>query len=384
MKKRVVVAGSGGIGSAVALMLREIGDLDVDVILGDAIPENAAKAASFVADGSERPGAVEPLLIPTTGTTPELERALASADLILDCLPGSQAPRVAGWALQHGLHYANLTEYVAETNKIMEMAKGAPKGFALQCGLAPGFVNVLGNALFQAFCERNGVSEIDSLKMRVGALPRNAEAPHFYGFTWSPIGVATEYVKPALVVRDGVQTTVPSLEEIETLTIDGVPFEEATTSGGAADMADALSGRVQQLDYKTLRYPGHWKWVRRQLDAIGHVPDRITQLQDRMGSAIPSCNDDMVVIYAAVEGRDHRGERRRMDEAYRVSPTRIAGKRLKAIQSTTAAGLAECAAMLLTGDVKGPLLQSQIDPMPYLRGRYVTLAYGAPLSAMET
>ena len=380
MRKRVLVAGSGGIGRAVALMLRELGELDVDVILADAIAEQAESAAAFVSDGATAGGSVEPLVLPWEGTTPALEKALDSADIILDCLPGGQAPRVAGWALKHGLHYANLTEYVAETNQILEMSQNAETGFALQCGLAPGFVNVLGMAAYSAFCERHGVERIDSLKMRVGAVTRNAESPHFYGFTWSPIGVATEYVKPAIVVRDWKTTTVPSLEEVQTLRIDGIAYEEATTSGGAADLPDALAGKVRHLDYKTLRYPGHWSWVKRQLDAIGDVPDVIRQLQERMQSAVPSVRDDLVVIYAAAEGRDRSGARHRIDEAYRVTPMHVNGKYLRAIQSTTAAGLAECARMLLTGNIRGPLLQSEISPSDYLRGPYVSAAYQEPLS----
>lgn len=379
MKKRIVIAGAGGIGRAVGLLLREIGEIDVDLVLGDAFDDQLETAAGFIADGNAGKGAVETVKIPRDGTTPELDAALADADLVLDCLPGGQAPRVARWALDHGAHYANLTEYVAQTNQILEMSRGAETGFALQCGLAPGMVNVLGNSLYQKFATRYDVEQIDILKMRVGALTRNAEAPHFYGFTWSPIGVATEYVKDAVVVRDWNQTNVDSLEEIQTLLIDGVPYEEATTSGGAADMPDALAGKARHLDYKTLRYPGHWAWVRKQLEAIGDVPDRVQQLQDRMLSAIPQMEDDVVVIYAAAEGRTPSG-RRRLDAAYTVYPETFGGRRLRAIQSTTAAGLAECAYVLLQGKHKGPLLQSQLDTEAYLSGPFVSAVYKQPLS----
>lgn len=379
MKKRIVIAGAGGIGRAVGLLLREIGDIDVDLVLGDAFAGQLDSAASFIADDSDASGAVDTVLIPRDGTSRELDAALAGADLILDCLPGGQAPRVAGWALDNNAHYANLTEYVAETNKIMAMTRDASTGFALQCGLAPGMVNVLGNSLYQQFAARYEVEQIDILKMRVGALTRNAEAPHFYGFTWSPIGVATEYVKDAVVVRDWGQTNVDSLEEIQTLLIDGVPYEEATTSGGAADMPTALAGKARHLDYKTLRYPGHWEWVRKQLVAIGEVPDRVQQLQDRMLSAIPQMEDDVVVIYAAAEGRTPSG-RRRLDAAYKVFPEVFGGRRLRAIQSTTAAGLAECAYVLLQGKHAGPLLQSQLDTEAYLSGPFVSAVYKQPLS----
>ena len=123
MSKRVFIAGSGGIGRAVGLLLRELGDLDVNLIMGDATDEQAASAARFITEGSSASGSVDTIGMPLTGTTDALEQALAASDLVLDCLPGSQAPRVASWALKHGLHYANLTEYVAETNQIMETSQ---------------------------------------------------------------------------------------------------------------------------------------------------------------------------------------------------------------------------------------------------------------------
>jgi len=380
LNKRVLVAGSGGIGRAVGLLLRELGELDVDLVLGDADPKQAETAAQFV-NGGDGGGEIDTMDIPFEGMTDDLEDALNASDIVLDCLPGGQAPRVATWAMRYGLHYVNLTEYVAETAQILKMAKEADTGFALQAGLAPGFINVLGNRLYQQFREAYGVDKIDVMKMRVGALTRNAEAPHFYGFTWSPIGVATEYVKPAEVVRDYKKIDVPSLEQIETLLIDGVAYEEATTSGGAADMPEALAGLARNLDYKTLRWPGHWSWVKEQIADIGDVPHRIGILEARMLSRIPRMEDDLVVIYAAVEGEGADGCRHRIDRAYKVYPGVFGGQTLKAIQSTTAAGMAECAHLLLTTGVKGPLLQSQLDPVAYLNGPYVGEVYGQALSS---
>ena len=380
MSKRVFIAGSGGIGRAVGLLLRELGELQVDLILGDAYMEQAESAVAFIQQDSQAPGSVTAIKIPLQGMTAELTASLSGCDLILDCLPGGQAPRVAGWALEHGLHYANLTEYVAETKQIMEMAKNATTGFALQCGLAPGMINVLTIGLFDDFCERYGVDKVDVIKMRVGALTQNAEAPHFYGFTWSPIGVATEYVKQAEVVRDYKTVLVDSLEQVETLLIDGLAYEEATTSGGAADLPEALAGRVRNLDYKTLRYPGHWAWVKGELAQFGEDPERINKLQDLMQSTIPEMEDDVVVVYASVEGKGSKGRRHRLDAAYMVLPEHFGGQRLRAIQSTTAAGLAECARLLLTDEYKGTLLQSELDPELFLNGPYVGAVYGVPNS----
>src|SRR5260370_26323368 len=123
-------------------------------------------------------------------------------------------------------------------------------------------MDVVGSGLFQRFCRQHQVTTAAAVQMRVGALTTTARPPHYYGFTWSSIGVATEYVEPATVIRDGKRTTRPSLSDRETILIHRVLYEEALTSGGAADLPQVLAGRVDRLDYQTLRYPGHYPWVR--------------------------------------------------------------------------------------------------------------------------
>src|SRR6185295_18164075 len=122
-------------------------------------------------------------------------------------------------------HYANLTEHVRETDEVSEIARGAQQGFLLQTGLAPGYIDVLANGLYQQFCQDHGVNVVDNVAMRVGALTTTVHPPHYYGFTWSSIGVATEYVEPATVLRDFKKTTRPSLSDVRTLLIDGIAYE---------------------------------------------------------------------------------------------------------------------------------------------------------------
>lgn len=374
-KRQVVIAGAGGMGSAVGLLLRELGDFEVDLFLGDADAERAATAAAWIREGSTKPGEVQAFHLPADGTNGEFNEALSRGEILLDCLPGKEAPRMARLARQHDLHYANLTEHVEETEQIQQIAQGAARGFLLQTGLAPGYVNVLGHGLFQRFCQENGTDRADHIEMRVGALTTTARPPHFYGFTWSPSGVATEYVKPATVLRDHRRTTRPSLSERATVVIDGVTYEEDLTSGGAADLPAALAGKVRDLDYKTLRYPGHYAWVEQVLAAAPAGEDRIAYLQDRMEATVPFMEDDLVVIYAGVEGTGADGVLRRLEKSLLIRPSRVGARTLKAIQSTTTAGLAESARFLLTAEPQGICLQSQIDPVQFMAGPFVAKVY---------
>jgi saccharopine dehydrogenase-like NADP-dependent oxidoreductase len=377
---RIVIAGAGGMGQATGLLLRELGDFDVDLYLGDADADKAREAAEWICHDSMQTGDVEPFHLPAGGTNPEFDKVLRDADLLLDCLPGEQATRMARLAREHRLHYANLTEYVQATDEISELARGAEQGFLLQTGLAPGYVNVLGNGLFQRFRREHGVDGVDILEMRVGALTRTTRPPHHYGFTWNPRGVATEYVEPAVVIRDFKKTTRPSLSDRRVVLIDGNLYEEALTSGGAADLPGSFEGKVRNLDYKTFRSPGHYEWVLgllQELRSAGVPENELSErLLQRMLDVVPFVEDDLVIIYAAVEGRDDRGQLHRMESSRVIRPRKVGGHSLKAIQTTTSAGLAESARLLLRDRPRGVYLQSQIDPERFMDGPFVSTIYG--------
>jgi saccharopine dehydrogenase-like NADP-dependent oxidoreductase len=375
-RHKIVIAGAGGMGSATGLLLKELGDFEVDLFLGDSREDRAQAAARWIQEGSERPGTVAAFHLPPDGTAPEVDALLNGADILLDCLPGEQAPRMARFARQHGLHYSNLTEHVRETAEVTEIAEGAEQGYILQTGLAPGFVNVLANALYQAFCREHGAGTVDRIAMRVGALTPVVQAPAFYSFTWSTIGVATEYVEPATVIRNFQRTEVPSLSDRKPIVVNGVLYEEDFTSGGAADLPVALEGNVQSLDYKTLRHPGHYAWVEKVLAEAPEGVDPAHYLHELMQRSIPFADEDLVVIYASVERRGEDGFVRRMESSRVIQPCQVGRHHLKAIQSTTSAGLAESARLLLTQGYRGICLQSQIDPHMFMSGPFVSKIYG--------
>jgi saccharopine dehydrogenase-like NADP-dependent oxidoreductase len=378
MKKhfKIIIAGAGGIAEAASLILMEWSDVTPTLFIGDRDHLKAKKVATWIEAGTTKPCSVEPFLLEEEGLTQEMVAILRKGDIILDCLPGSQAPRIAEFAKDFELHYANLTEYVAETEKIKALAKDVTTGFILQTGLAPGYINLLANGLFQQFCADFKVDSITTLELKVGALGKHAVAPHYYGFTWSPVGVATEYLKDTIVLRDYVKTTVPSLSERATIIIDGRTYEEDLTSGGAADLPDALSGRVRSLDYKTLRFSGHYAWVEKQLAEMKRSENPIAALQKKMQAVIPHIEEDHIVLYAAVEGKDIEGVLRRREVSKRIFPQKVGNHQLRAIQTTTAAPLVQAAQLLLENPNKGVLLQSQINSDKFLNGNYVVRVYG--------
>ena len=218
---KIFIAGAGGIGRAAALLILHAQGWDCEVILGDVSEDQLEDAAQWVKLGVGGKARLGTFLMPADSDPDAFERALSDAHVLLDCLPGAMAPAMARLCLHYGLHYVNLTEYVKETREIIEMASDAETGFILQTGLAPGYVNNLGIQLVETFMANYGVEKLERLSMRVGALTQYSESPHYYGFTWSTIGVATEYVRDSEAVRDHQIVRLPPLSEPETIIIHG-------------------------------------------------------------------------------------------------------------------------------------------------------------------
>ena len=112
------------------------------------------------------------------------------------------------------------------------------------------------------------------------------------------------------------------------------------------------------------------------LSVLPEGKDRVKQLQDTMQTFVPMIEEDQVIIYASVQGKDKNGVLRAMEGSYRILPMKVGTKTLRAIQSSTAAPLAECARMLATGKWKGVVFQSELDPKSFMNGPFVSMVYG--------
>ncbi|NOT37332.1 MAG: saccharopine dehydrogenase [Saprospiraceae bacterium] len=373
--QKFIIAGAGGIGKAVGLILTDRPGIAVEIFIGDIDKNLAEEVAKWISDGCSSVCSVEAFEIHPSQITNEMDYVFKSGDIILDCLPGTEAPRMAKVAIDYNMHYVNLTEYVKETDEIIELAKNAKTGFVLQSGLAPGYINVVAHKLYKDFVKKFKIEKVDNIKMRVGALTSNVAPPSYYAFTWSPIGVATEYVKDANIIKDGKLCKVPALTETEDRIIQGIRYEEDFTSGGAADLPEFFQGKTQNLDYKTIRYPGHYNWIRTQIAENKNEIDPVHALLHQMLKKVPHIDDDLIVMYASVSGVDANGELKQLEHSQVVHPKTIGAHKLKAIQITTAAPMLESARMLLQGNYQGVVLQSQIDPEKFMHGPFIQMVY---------
>ncbi len=270
-----------------------------------------------------------------------LANALDGADAVLSCLPFDLNLAVASAAHRAGIHYFDLTEDVPTTAAIIEMSQTAKAVMAPQCGLAPGFAGIVGASLIAAF------DNCRSLKMRVGALPQHPTGLLGYAFNWSPAGVVNEYLNDCEVIEDGVRKWISPMEWLETIYVEGVKLEAFTTSGGLGTMCDTYLGQVANIDYKTMRYPGHAELMnfffhellmREQREQAGNI----------LTHAKPPVDDDVVYVHVSAEGESEgRLQRHEFVRAYR--PREIAGETRTAISWTTSASVVAIIEMVSAG-----------------------------------
>ncbi|MBO1111404.1 saccharopine dehydrogenase family protein [Bordetella petrii] len=313
----VAVLGAGKIGFAIALLLQRTGDYAVCVADQDAARLDAAAALGC-----------QTLHINGDAA---LQDAVAGRYAVLNALPFHRAVAVAGLCARHGVHYFDLTEDVASTHAIAALAREARAVLMPQCGLAPGFIGIVGNDLARRF------DTLLDLRMRVGALPRYPTNALRYNLTWSTEGLINEYCNPCEAIVDGRPASVPPLEGYETFTLDGVEYEAFNTSGGLGTLPQTLAGRARNVDYKSVRYPGHCAIMKLLLNDL-RLRERRELLQDILENAIPATGQDVIVILATASGY-RRGQL--LQEAYsaHIYGDVVDGHALSAIQRSTAAGI---------------------------------------------
>jgi saccharopine dehydrogenase-like NADP-dependent oxidoreductase len=236
----------------------------------------------------------------------------------------------------------------------MELAKTADSVMAPQCGLAPGYIGIVGANLTREF------ETLRDIELRVGALPRFPNGLLAYSFNWSSFGVINEYLNDAEVIHNGVKKNVPSLEGFEYINIEGQEFEAFITSGGLGTMCDTFEGKVDTLNYKTIRYPGHGKLMRFLMYELIMKND-IENLERILSNAKPPVDDDVVYVYAVVEGWK-KGKIARTEYYRAFYPIEIDGIRWRAISWTTAGAIVAVIEMVANKTLpqKGFIKQEEI------------------------
>jgi len=321
---RIAVLGLGGVGELAARLLTDSGFTvtGVDVSEPDAtLPFKVATASAT------EPAALEPIL--------------KRQDAVLSCLPYHLNKEVARLACRLGIFYFDLTEDVPTKELILELSAESKRLMAPQCGLAPGFVGIVGAHLAEQF------EQVRAIKLRVGALPQHPTGLLAYSFNWSPEGVVNEYLNDCEVIEDGEHKWVSPMEWVETVHVNGVRLEAFTTSGGLGTMCDTYAGEVENLDYKTMRYPGHASLMNFFFHELLMRDDRA--LAGRiLTNAKPPVDEDVVHIHVSAEGMQ-QGRLNRREFVRSYFPIEMDGRMWRAIAWTTASSVCAVIEMVAVG-----------------------------------
>ncbi len=295
-----------------------------------------------------------------------LRQCLEGKDLVISALSYRFNLQVAQAALETGVSYFDLTEDVATTRAIREIAERAAKGqiFMPQCGLAPGFISIVAHHLAQSF------DKLDRVQMRVGALPQFPTGQLKYNLTWSTDGLINEYCNPCEAIHEGKRIEVLPLEGLEHFSLDGVRYEAFNTSGGLGTLCETWQGKIRELNYKTVRYQGHRQMMHCLVNELRLSEDRET-LKQILENAVPITFQDVVVTFCAVSGWRH-GDLVQISDARKIYASSIGGEPWSAIQITTAAGICTVLDLFVAGQLpqRGFVRQEEVDLDAFLNNRF--------------
>jgi lysine 6-dehydrogenase len=314
-----------------------------------------------------------PRLIPTTLDVRDREAVLAvmrESDAVMSAIPYYLNLQLAECAVEAGVHFCDLggnTEIVFQQKELAERARAKGVTIIPDCGVAPGMVNILAE---------HGIRQldtVDSVRIYVGGLPQNPEPPLNYQVVYSLEGVLDYYTTRSWVLRDGRRSQVTALSEREPVEFPAPvgTLEAFHTAGGLSTMAFRYEGKVPEMEYKTLRYPGHAEMMEsiRELGLLDLEPVDVKGIKvvprdlfvAAVGPKLTKDAPDLLALRVTVRGTKggKPAERRfdlvdRYDEAHGIS----------AMMRTTGYSLSITGQMQVRGEVGPPGVWTPDECMP--------------------
>ncbi len=346
---KIGIIGGGKVGGTIATLLESCDFCDA-VVLGDVRP-------NLKLDGLEKAVARKVDVRRAAGLAAFVRRC----DAVVSAAPYFLNQDIARACAAARVAYFDLTEDVATTAFIRGLARKT-KGvtFMPQCGLAPGAINIVGGSLAAS------LDVARSVEMRVGALPQFASNQMKYYLSWSTAGLINEYCQVGEALHEGRRIETLPLDGAERLTIDGVEYEAFNTSGGVATMCETFRGRVGELNYKTMRYPGHrdlMKFLLQDLN-LGAQQELLTQIFDQ---EVPLTDQDVVVFYVSAVGTIG-GELVQRTFVKKMHGETVQGRTLSAIQLTTAAGVVAVLELFARGELPRGFVKQESIALPQFLG----------------
>ncbi len=300
---KVLVLGSGQMGKGAAYDLvkqdsvEQIILADIDIKCAEALAKEVGdRAVAEKVDAKNRD---------------QLVKVFSKVDSVISAVSYTVNILHTEVAIETGTHMCDLGGGWTIVQKQLEMndqAKDAGVTVVPDCGLAPGMVSVLA---------REGIEYLDrteSVKIRVGGLQQEPRPPLNYSLIFSVEGLINEYIEPCVALRDGKITIEEPLVGFEEIVFPE-PFgklEAFNTSGGTSTLPHTYKGKVKELDYKTIRYPGHghkmWCIMKlglmdnKEIDIDGKKVSPRRVLENLLEKNLPPSGKDVTLIRVTIDG----------------------------------------------------------------------------------
>jgi lysine 6-dehydrogenase len=241
----------------------------------------------------------------------QLISLFSKVDSVISCISYNLNLLHTEVAIETNTHMCDLGgnfRIVKEQMNLHDKAVDAGVTIVPDCGVAPGLSNILVRAGMEA------MTKPESVKIRVGGLQQEPRPPLNYSLIFSVEGLINEYVEPCMVLRDGKIAFEDPLIGFEQVTFPE-PYgtlEAFNTSGGSSTLPLTYEGKVNELDYKTIRYPGHghkmWTLMKlglmdsnkQDFDGLQIAPR--TVLEHLLKKNLPESGKDVTLIRVIVEG----------------------------------------------------------------------------------
>lgn len=306
---KFLVLGAGRMGYAVVYDLIRSPRVE-QVIVADSDVKKVQNVVDRLADNK-----IVPVELDVTKIE-EVADLMSRCDVTISCLPYLHNYELTKAALNSGSHFCDLggnEDISSRQFHLHEVAQEQDVTILPNLGLAPGMVSML------AVVAADSLDELYEIRIRVGAVPVEPEEL-FMGYTqeYDLDSLLDEYAEDATIIRDGKTFSVPSLTDLEKIEFPK-PFgvmEAFNASGGVSTLPKTYAGKVQHLDYKTVRYPGHcaqvsllkdlglMKTEEIELTAGKVVPREL--LKKLLGDQLSKDEPDVVLLRVIVTGMKDR------------------------------------------------------------------------------
>ena len=255
---KYAVLGSGRQGIAVAYDIVKFGNaekvrlLDIDI---DVAESGANRINTLLKCDTTTSGKLD------VANLSDLVKSLEDVDVFISAVPYHLNPKITSAALEVRASMVDLgghTDNVRKQLEFHEDAKNIGITIVPDCGMGPGMNITI------ALLAMEQMDEPREVRIWDGGLPQNPKPPWNYNLFFHINGLTNEYDGNAYFLRDGVISQVSCFDDVESVNFsDSVgTLEAAVTSGGLSTMPWTFEGKLDILENKTLRYPGHWEWMK--------------------------------------------------------------------------------------------------------------------------